>query len=150
MQDDTETFNRVTAVTDKPEDERDLKESLLDLGDTLKDALERQARELGESALRSTSKRIGAYGDAIRQASESLETNRERKAAGVARRVSETLDRSAEAVENVSAGEAIDYVSKQIKQRPALALGGAFLIGLVLSRLIGAHEKEAQSSPADF
>ena len=120
----------------------DLKDTLHSCGEKLREAVEYRARDIGESALHSISSSVGAYGLAFRRASEALEEQDEHGAASLTDQVSKTLEDSAQSIENASADEAIDFANDQIRLRPALALGCAFAVGLVVSRLIGARESD--------
>lgn len=126
----------------------DMKETLQSCGKSLRDALGDRSRDFGESALRSLSSSVGAYGLALRRASEALEEKEEHRAASLTGRVSKTLEDSAHNIENASTDDAVDFANEQIRLRPALMLGCAFAIGLAASRLIGARDRDVDASNA--
>lgn len=90
---------------------------------------------------------ISSLASALAQSSQSLDKEGETRIGGYAQGLSGQLDRLAGYLEEQDLGDMLETVEDLARRRPAVALGGSFLLGVMMARLM--KSSATQASPGE-
>lgn len=102
-------------------------------------------REATDATKHRAAERVRSIQAALRQVGDSA-GEQDHFVRSYATRAVQSLDRVANYVEHVEPGEVVRDAQRLARQRPALIVGGAFILGLAAGRFIKASSEDGQSS----
>jgi hypothetical protein len=121
------------------------KSSAGELAGAAKEAAATRAQGFFDQGKHAASSQIGAFANALRNASNELEGQQE-PLARAARSAADTIERFSQAIEQRDLRDALDTAQDYARRQPALFFGGAFLLGLAAARFLKASAERQRFS----
>jgi hypothetical protein len=123
---------------------RDVKNQVVDQAkNTFQQAKDRAGTSLGESKGQ-LADQVGGVADALRRTTENLRSEDQGRIAGLTETLARQIDQVANYLRNKDAAAMRQDLENMARRQPAVAIGGALLLGLIGARFLKSSERRNQ------
>jgi hypothetical protein len=123
---------------------RDVKNQVVDQAkNTFQQAKERAGTSLGESKGQ-LADQVGGVAEALRRTTENLRSEDQGRIAGLTETLARQIDQVANYLRNKDAAAMRQDLENMARRQPAIAIGGALLLGLIGARFLKSSERRNQ------